>query len=595
MPYRYVVAPDTPGAHWDNLWNVHTYPSNGTSLPAAVAERVAPPHSWGALVQQVINGDKVPAPTGRPPALRAHQIAPVGGIVGACATGAPGFALSYPTGSGKTYMAVAAANEIRPRRVLVIAPKALVGGWRAAISAHSTTPTQWVVINPQRLWRLFTLGLDAPVPLRALRTQERVPQILAAGQLLIDFDMVVADEAQFLATSDSGRSELWRRLTGWRDDGHAPDAFTLFLSATPWSRPSELVPAAHLIAHLAGAPTPSRTVCSTEFLPWLSTTLGLQARVERDGRWRWQDHDQAVRRITGLLYGGPLGAAATATSLGLPAQERELVPIHLTDAEAAQVDQAWQEWARDHGVDPGSGEDAWVRQMARIESAKARAVADLVALHVQEGHQVIVPAWLTSTVEELRTHITRSCTDLLGTPSPDRYMWVMALTGQDDTQARDAKIRAFQSGRVPVVICSITEAISLHAGQRNGGQAGPDGAWQDATLTPRVTIAGGLLTGGKKMLQAEGRATRDGQAAPTLYPVASGTRDEDAMAQMFASLANSRALTLLPEHVDTDADLADLTRLATTLDQAWERTCDKQLLNFADTLLDNLDDITDED
>jgi superfamily II DNA helicase RecQ len=73
-------------------------------------------------------------------------------------------------------------------------------------------------------------------------------------------------------------------------------------------------------------------------------------------------------------------------------------------------------------------------------------------------------------------------------------------------------------------------------------------------------VVADVLTGGKRTLQAEGRASRDGQHALAVYVYVPGTTEEAWLARMLRSAANTQALAR------TSADARALTELADQLD-----------------------------
>ena len=574
--YTYVVADGTktPGSQWYRPYGVRVYDSSNGAIPPALAGRTPKEHTWGKHLQRRLNDEAYAPPTTAvvPMSLRDYQTPRVEEIVAAHADGAPGYLLSYPTGSGKTYISVAALNRMRPRRVLVIAPVSHLAGWRSVISRHADGPTEWVVINPDRLHTLFMLDEDDPLDLMDVPEDERVAYAINRGRVITEFDVVVTDESQILAHADTGRASLWRRLIGWRDDGRPPRAFTLNLSATAWSHPQETASAAPLLASAKGIETPTERILLLEYPGWLRQKVGVDLR-QQDGKWDWRDHTAGVRELTGLLFNHGLGATASREDLGLPNQERGIWYIDLPEADRQLYDAEWTEFARQSGysptdvAEPSTGREAYLRAVQKAAIIKAPYVAELVTDYLQDGYQVVLAAWFQQTLRALYDEVNSAAARRqLRVPPARQWALTLAGTSGDGTQTspekRDAAIRMFQSGLVTVLVTSVSEAISLHAGQQRGGIN-----HQDATDAPRVTIFGDVLHGGKKAFQAEGRAARDGRHAEAIYCIASGTKEVKAFAGSFRSLANTRALTSDGGQLLTDADIRSFTEMATELEQ----------------------------
>lgn len=560
--YTYVVtgAARYPGATRDERYGVTTYATKTGKLPKGLEGRTPAPHTWERFIQRLLN-DEAPEPsTGTPIVLRPHQAPITTAITTAYRDHRPGYVLSYPTGSGKTYMAVAAVNEAQPTRVLVIAPLSFTAEWRRVISAHATGPTEWIVTNPDRLIHLF-VTVDDTTELHAVPADDRVPTALAHGAPLTDFDVVITDEAQILAHTDTDRYQLWQRIVGWSETGAAPRAFTINLSATAWSRPQETAAAAHILAAATGTPVPTAENIDLDYPGWLRTAVGLSLIPNRSGRWRWESNAHDVTRLTHLLYNTGMGATATRQDLGLPHQSRRVHFTHLSLGELAEYEDAWEQFCADreliaYGITgSGADEDApYIRAIQKAAAIKAPYVAQLVVDHLAAEHQVVVPAWLSTTVKILQDEINRAATERLTTSPPLGY-WAGALTGQTPPEHRASKIQLFQGGYLPVLVTSVTESISLHAGQVGGTfatETNPEGV---ATAAPRVTVFGDVIHGGKRAFQAEGRAAREQETAEAIYCCAPGTREAEAWAGVFQSLSDTRALGTYGDRVLDDTDI----------------------------------------
>ncbi|MEE1823757.1 helicase [Streptomyces sp. BE20] len=534
-------APAYPGVRADRTWGVRVFV--GQRLPGALAAYEALPHTWERFAQDRLNGAPL-VPEARRPASRArlhhYQVPRVDGIAAAHRDGAPGYLLVAPTGSGKTVITVSALASLPAKSVLVVTKLGIVPAWLRTIDDYGGE-RRWVVVNAERLWRLFT----HPRAVLADLAPDRAAELAADdGTPHVPFDVVVVDESQILANPESMRSRLVDRLVR-PDRGRRP--FFLPASATPFSDLSETAYAADLLAHAADVQGPAERT-GPVYLDWV-TSLQVPGT---DGPGRPVSDIDTVKE---LLYRRGVGSSATTGELGLPAQQRTLRPVHLTDAERARYELAWAEFLRvvdphdGPGPDPEDAVDEGVlRQIMRASLIKAPYVARHVADLVAAGHQVVVPAWYLRTVRALAAHIAR---ELAARSLPDR---VVEITG-DQSGVRELKRAAFQTGRALVVVTNITDGISLHAGERNA-----DGRGTRATLAPRRTVIGDVFTGGKRFVQVEGRAQRDGQQAPVDYLVAEGTKEEEWMARTLRAASRTQYLAHAPE------DAEALLRLAVELE-----------------------------
>lgn len=548
QPYHVLTTgcPPYPGVARHARWGLPVY--RGRRLPPALADFAAPRHSWELLVQDILNG--VPPASARErkqPELRDYQRPRVEKMRAAFSVGAPGFLLADPTGSGKTPMAITTVSALPVQLVLVVTKLSVVPAWRAAIDYFGTGPQRWVVINPEQMWRLFEHPWH---PLASLPVDEAAAIAAQSGRCRVDFGVVITDESHILADPMSIRSRLHARIMD-PPEGERP--WWLRLSATPFTAPHETQYVADLIAHVTGAEEPG-DVDRGAYLDWLRE-CGFELNTDTGGRWHHDDNAHDVERVKELLYDSAVGASSSPQELGLPDQARELRPVELSADDRRKYAQAWHEFRQTVGLATtdadalhGDGRQAALRRVQRASFLKTAQVAAVVADLVADGYQVCVPTWFLETVRALVEHISW---ELKSRELPHK---VMGITGED-VGLRERKRQNFQLGRSKVVVFNALEGINLHAGERN-----VDGKGADATSTPRATVVADVLTGGKRTLQAEGRASRDGQHALAVYLYVPGTTEEAWLARMLRSAANTQALAR------TSADARALTELADQLD-----------------------------
>lgn len=532
----------------DREWLVDVYATQvGRGLPRGLAPFEAPLHSWERYVQGEINRNPFlpPLPPGAAPPLREYQQDQVARLVAAWREKAPGYLWALPTGSGKTPMAVravCAAAGRTPQRILVVTRLSVVPAWRAAIDRFATSRHQWVVINPERLWRLLR---HPEARLHRMPTDEAANLVAHEGVSRVDWDTVIVDECHMLVNSESRRTRTLQRLLVRSDGGHA---FAMWASATPFSEPEESAYLARLIAHAAGVRPPAE---EADYRLWLKELGGLRLNNDRRGRWYHRSNRADVTRLRALLYESGVGSAATAADLKLPEQERDVVPIQLSETDRVRYERAWEEFRRSEGLAvfadaaPGAYRVEALRKVQKASLVKAPYVADIVVEQVRQGRQVVVPMWFVESIEEVAVWIAR------GLRKAGLEERVVAITGRQ-VELRQRKRVAFQRGEALVVVLNALEGINLHA-----GEADTDGKGTRATSTPRVCVIADVLTGGKRALQAEGRTQRDGRSAPVIYAYAAGTGEAPWTAATFRSLSNTLALSTNERDSAMFACLAD--------------------------------------
>ncbi|MGW7521787.1 DEAD/DEAH box helicase family protein, partial [Streptomyces sp. NPDC054796] len=327
-------VPAYPGVRRERNWGgVRVY--RGARLPTALRSYAAPAHTVERLAEDVLNGVPVVPPQRRHVRQRLHsyQIPRVEAIDAAHASGCPGYLLVAPTGSGKTAMAVSGLGQRPLDTVLVITKHGIIPAWLRSIDTFGAGQ-RWVVINPERLWQVFT---HHQLVLASLTPDRAAEAAAAEGIPHISFDAVIVDESQILAHPDSLRSRLVHRLTH-PERGRPP--FVVAASATPFSSLSETAYAAELIAYAARAEAPA-DLTGGAYLDWIASL-----RVtDNDGTKRAVSDVDTVKE---LLYRRGVGSSATVQDLGLPAQQRELHPVHLSEADRRRYDLAWGQFLQLH-------------------------------------------------------------------------------------------------------------------------------------------------------------------------------------------------------------------------------------------------------
>ncbi|MET9661546.1 DEAD/DEAH box helicase family protein [Streptomyces sp. NPDC006510] len=495
------------------------------------------------LVEDILNGRPVPPAVPRErPALRKHQVEPVRMMKEAYASGAPGFLLAYPTGSGKTAMAICGALDVPTvRRVLVVTKLDVIPAWRSAIRYFGSGGKRWVVINPEQLWRLF----DHPwQPLSSLPVDKAAEYAAAGGVPRVEFDAVIVDESHMLASSVSLRSRTIDRLIR-PDSGTVRRPWFVRASASPFSSPEETAYVSDLLAYAAGVDAPDK-LSRVEYLTWLSK-LGFELNTDQRGRWAHDLSAGDVKMVESLLFSQGVGATATAEELGLPSMTRELRPVELSPSDREQYESAWAQFRAHHGLEVSDNTPDTSEALRRVQKAsllKAPKVAEIVAGLVEDGYQVVVAAWYLDNVSAIAR---LTAVELKARGLSDR---VVEITGAS-RGLRELKRQAFQGGRALVAVTNSLEGINFHAGERGGAGEG-----EDATLTPRACVIADVLTGGKRGLQAEGRTQRDGTRSLTLYVYAESTTEEEWLARMLQATAGTQALAQSPGGARALMDLA---------------------------------------
>jgi hypothetical protein len=487
VPFAMRAQATAGGARWDADHGVFVY--RGAALPAALRPLRAEPYSWERHVEAALNDEPAAAPSTPVGDItpRAHQRVAVEAIARAVKGRRPGFLLADDVGLGKTISAWASVRAMPSvESVLVVCPLAVVAHWRRTIEALGDAGRRVVVMNYERLGKLFEVTPEARRKVRSKKGLARAGSALA-------FDVVIWDESHRCKNPAAARSKFAAKL-------NASAGFTLWLSATAGQNPLELSYLAPLLAHLTG----SRASDLKDFERWcLDQGLGVTRGTY--GRWDWRGDPADCERVRAMLFDGasPAGLRRRPEDIaGWPEINRILTPIGLDPSARERYAQAWTEFRAAMDLAPGGKNPrgalaATLRLRQKGSLIRVPGTVDLALELLENGHQVAISVGFLETLEALREALTKE-----GIPCA-------ALHGATPAAEREAERLRFQRGEARVVLFTMEEGISLHQGEHNEA--------------PRSELIHDLRWSAIQMAQIEGRCHRDGRFAQVYWAYADGT------------------------------------------------------------------------
>jgi superfamily II DNA or RNA helicase len=528
VPFAMRAVATASQARWDATHGVYLY--EGRALPAALAPFRAQPYSWEMHVQRELAG--APAAAASSPAgkieLRPHQRDAVAAIAAARAAGLPGFLLADDVGLGKTITAWAAIRAMRDvTSVLIVCPLAVVTHWRRTIAAMGDGGKQIILLNYDRLGKLFEVS-------DAARKRIKSKKGLARAGSAPAMDVVVLDESHRCKNPTAARSKLAAKLV-------AQAGFCLWLSATAGQNPLELSYLAPLLAQATGA----RAKDLKDFEQWcIDQDLGVVRG--NFGTWEWRGNPADCERVRALLFDPPTPRAAVAgirrrpeDIVGWPAINRILTPLELDPDERALYDEAWTRFRKElelapRGKDPRSALAAILRLRQKSSLIRAAGTADLARELLDNGHQVAISVAFLETLNALRERFASGL----------HKVACAVIHGGLPAGEREAERLRFQRGEARVVLFTVEEGISLHQGEHN-----------DA---PRSEIIHDLRWSAIQMAQIEGRCHRDGRFAQVYWSYADATI-EDKIARVVAGKIQTMK-EMIGDDVETLREIETLLR-----------------------------------
>lgn len=436
---------------------------------------------------------------------RPHQVEARQAILAARAAGRPGFLLGDLTGLGKTLSVWSAIAAMPERDVLVVAPKGALPQWRRTIARAGLPQKSVTLVNYERSKSLLAL----PEESARRSTRAKNNELARAGVPKRTWPLVVFDESHRLRNPYSQQSMACRQV------GDAA-TFVVFLSATAGQSPHELSYLGRLFAGGPGSP-PATLAGFRETL----RRLGIGGAKGRWTNWRWAPNPRDRAAMADLLYRGPsaIGLRRRPEDIaGWPAVQRDLAPTALSPAERRLYDATWRDFRRELGLGGGStrrpvGWAADLRFRQKASLLRIAGTADLAEELLERGEAVAVSVAYLETASLLTE-------TLLG-----RGWRVATIDGRNSGERNEATRLAFQTGLLDVVVFTVTESISLHAGEMPGGER------------TRALLIHDMRHSAIQLQQVEGRCHRDGEKAVVHYLYAEDTVEERIAAVVVGRMA----------------------------------------------------------
>lgn len=441
---------------------------------------------------------------------RPHQVEAAQAIRDARAAGRPGFLLGDTTGLGKTLSVWGAVAAMPEREILILCPKGAMPQWRRTIALSALGEKAVTLVNYER-----TKALMSPPPAGNRRSTRAKNNALARqGTLKRTWPIVVFDESHRLRNPYAQQSLVCRHLAD-------AAAFTIYLSATAGQAPHELGYLGRLLGHAAHAPTETLA----DFRE-LMKRLGIGRAKGRWTNWNWEPNPRDCAVMADLLFKGPraIGLRRRPGDIaGWPEVQRELAPVALSAEERRLYAATWREFRREWGLLGGSTRkpSGWAADLRFRQKASLLRVAGTAAfadLLLEDGQQIAISVAFLETgaalAETLRAAGWR----------------VDTITGERSGEVNESGRIAFQTGELDVIVFTVTESISLHAGEMPGGER------------PRALIVHDLRHSAIQLTQIEGRCHRDGQKATIYYALAEDTVEESIAATVVGRMASMEAM-----------------------------------------------------
>ena len=519
VPFASRAIATSHGARWDADHGVFVFRGD---LPTALAPFRAAPYSWEQSVQRTLDRSPPPPPSTptAPFVPRPHQQRAIEAVTAAARARRAGFLLADDVGLGKTLSAWEAVRALPGvKTVLIVCPLAVVPHWRRTLAAQGDGGRQIVVLNYERLGKLFEIDADA-------RKKVRSKKGLARAASAPAYDVVIWDESHRCKNPTAARSKFAAKL-------NARAGFVLWLSATAGQNPLELSYLAPLLSERTG----SRASDLKDFESWCADQ-GLGVTRGAYGRWDWRGDPKDCETVRTLLFDGatPAGMRRRPEDIaGWPEINRILTPLGLDASARERYVQAWSAFRAEldlapSGRDPKNALAAALRLRQKSSLIRVESTAELVHELLENGHHVAVSVAFVETLEAIRDTLAK-----------DRISCAL-VHGRLGAEVREAERMRFQTGAVPVVLFTVEEGISLHQGEHDEA--------------PRSMVIHDLRWSAIQMAQIEGRCHRDGRYAPVYWTYADDTIEERIAGLVCGRIQSMKAM--VGDDVETLREIARL-------------------------------------
>jgi len=487
VPFEHRYSASALGAKWDKAAKAWIF--SGSSLPAELRAFLPLPYSWEEHKLFERRNKWTYREEKESIALRPHQILARNAIVTAKQSGLPGFLLADDVGLGKTYSTWAGLLKLyRNASILVVSPVSVLPVWRQAILAMGDGGNKVLLLNYDRLKKLFALEDGQKV--RSLKG-------LAKRASAMSFDAIVWDESHYLKSmygaNAAARAKLAVKLYNSRP-------FMVWLSATAGQNILEL---GYLKPLLVGNER------QATLLDWCGKH-GFNVTKGDYGKLIWSPTADEEKRLHQILF-----KANPCTGLrrlpqevaGWPEMQRILFPVEMNSEQQSLYDLAWKEFIdallldRKAGKVSQNGLVAALRLRQKASLLKVDATVNLVADLVNSNKRVPVSVEFLDSLNAIAQGLDKKRIS---------YTYISGSTAD-----REERRKAFQQGNCDVILFTIKEGISLHQGQMLGQQD-----------KPRAQVVHDLRWSGIDQHQIDGRSHRDGKFCPIYWMILKGSVEE---------------------------------------------------------------------
>ena len=508
------------------------YVYTGTTLPPGLAPFQSQDFSYERWLEDDLNKRILPTQTSAHPMTpRPHQVTAIKKIIGSAKAGYRGFIEADDVGLGKTlacaFGAYGALQVRKGKNILIMCPKGVIEHWRNSLRSLPENPNvRYCIINYDRSKKLLTVPQSASA---AKTTRTKNKRIVNQGVPTVKWDVIIADEAHKLKNvSTSQRAKAFNSIARYSEPAQSAP-FVIWASATIGQNPTELGYIVPLITQM----TRSAKSSIKDWGQWLVDNGYHGEYNQRFGKWDWtedpQEREEDLKRINSLLFSAksPSIRRLPTDIAGWPEMNRIIQPITLDGNAMSTYESLWTDFRSQMKLHPKGNDPKGLAVQLRFRQKASLLKVDSTIEHItdilENSKKVVVSVEFMESLDLIQEGLEKA-----------GYK-VEEFSGRNSDTREEARLR-FQKGKADVMLFTVREGISLHAGEHL-----PDGTKAD--MTPRETIIHDIPYSAFDVAQISGRAHRDGQHSNIFFMSIKGTIEEKITKTVIDRLYSMKRIT----------------------------------------------------
>jgi hypothetical protein len=405
--------------------------------------------------------------------------------------------LADEVGLGKTlscWSSILNITSSAPKKVVIVAPLAVLSGWRQTIDWMGNGGNRILLINYDKLRNLFKADADDRKKIKSLKGVAKFAEAR-------EFDVVVWDECHNLKNLTSARTKLAIEI-------YKATSYQIWLSATAGQNPLEL---GYLLPLLSKGTHKGTGTFAQQFESWCESE-DLHIKRGKFGQWNWEKTTADCEKLNRILFNPVRGISSGIRRrpediAGWPSLKRIPTPVDLDEEMQSLYEQEWENFKRSIAQQPlkkvrdTAGMVALMRFRQKSSILRVDSTVELAEELLDDGHQVAISFTFLDSLNQVKDKLS------------SKGIECAVLTGE--TQDKENQRLLFQKRKTPVILFTVKEGINLQEGE-----------YSETDGVRRSQIDHDLQWSAIAMHQIDGRCHRAGKFANVYWMYGKNTKEE---------------------------------------------------------------------